>query len=166
MGASYPWSYVVGRTQSAIRSRVAWQYIPEREAGYPLLGGLRFAFPDVRVVIADDGHDSRKLTPELRRYDGYKVRIVKRKHRSFKISGLTWIVERSFAWLGRYRRLSKDYEFRVQASEAMTDLAAIGLCSIGLSAHRASRTLSERWQHSRSWRSNAPDPPCPPGSRL
>jgi putative transposase len=33
-------------------------------------------------------------------------------------------VERSFAWLGRYRRLSKDYEFRVQTSEAMINLAA------------------------------------------
>ena len=44
-----------------------------------------------------------------------------------KITGLTWIVERSFAWLGRNRRLSKDYEYRVQTSETMIDLAAIRL---------------------------------------
>ena len=37
--------------------------------------------------------------------------------------GLNWIVERSFAWLGRNRRLSKDYEYRVQTSETMIDLA-------------------------------------------
>jgi transposase len=37
----------------------------------------------------------------------------------------TWIVERSFAWLGRNRRLSKDYEYWVQTSETMIDLAAI-----------------------------------------
>jgi hypothetical protein len=37
------------------------------------------------------------------------------------------IVERSFAWLGRNRRLSKDYEYRVQTSETMVDLAAIRL---------------------------------------
>ena len=46
---------------------------------------------------------------------------------SFKITGLTWIVERSFAWLGRNRRLSKDYEYRVQTSETMIDLASIRL---------------------------------------
>ena len=43
------------------------------------------------------------------------------------ITALTWIVERSFAWLGRNRRLSKDYEYRVQTSETMIDLAAIRL---------------------------------------
>ena len=42
--------------------------------------------------------------------------IVKRKQRAFQITGLTWIVERSFAWLGRNRRLSKDYEYMVQTS--------------------------------------------------
>ena len=38
-----------------------------------------------------------------------------------------WIVERTFAWLGRNRRLSKDYELKVQTSEAFIDLAAIRL---------------------------------------
>ena len=89
-----------------------------------MLGGLRFAFPNIQTVIADGSHDSRKLPWELRRHDGYELRIVKRKDRAFKVVGLTWIVERSIAWLGRYRRLSKDYEFRVQTSEAMIDLAA------------------------------------------
>ena len=42
-----------------------------------------------------------------------------------KIKELTWIVERSFAWLGRNRRLSKDYEYEVQTSEALIDVAAI-----------------------------------------
>ena len=44
-----------------------------------------------------------------------------------RITGLTWIVERSFAWLGRNRRLSKDYEYNVQTSETMLDIAAIRL---------------------------------------
>ena len=41
--------------------------------------------------------------------------------------GLTWIVERTFAWIGRYRRMSKDYEHRVQTSETLIDLIAIRL---------------------------------------
>jgi putative transposase len=39
----------------------------------------------------------------------------------------TWIVERTFAWLARNRRLSKDYEYAVPTSEAMIDVAAIRL---------------------------------------
>ena len=40
---------------------------------------------------------------------------------------MTWIVERSFAWLGRYRRLNKDYEYKVQTSETLIKLAATRL---------------------------------------
>jgi putative transposase len=110
-----------------IASRVEPANISDRKVGYRLLGGLRLAFLNIRTVIADAGHDSRKLARELKRHDGYELRIVKRKQRAFKVAGLTWIVERSFAWLGRYRRLSKDYEFRVQTSEAMIDIAATRL---------------------------------------
>ena len=53
--------------------------------------------------------------------------MVKRSQRAFKIAGLTWLVERSFAWLGRNRRLSQDYEYMVQTSETMIDIAAIRL---------------------------------------
>ena len=70
--------------------------------------------------------ERRKPARQLRR-DGRDLQIVKRKRRSFEVAGLTWIVERSFAWLGRYRGLSKDYEFRVQVPEAMIGLAAIRL---------------------------------------
>jgi transposase len=78
------------------------------------------------------------------RHDGYELRIVKRKDRAFKVVGLTWIVERSFAWLGRYRRLSKDYEFWVQTSEAMIDLGRNpNHAQFGSLAHRTSRTPFE-----------------------
>jgi putative transposase len=38
-----------------------------------------------------------------------------------------WVVERTFAWLGRYRRLSKDYEYHTRNSETMIYLAMIKL---------------------------------------
>ena len=78
-------------------------------------------------MIADAGHESRKLARELLRQEGWKLQIVKRRQRAFKIAGLTWIVERSFAWLGRNRRFSKDYEYRVQTSETMLAVAAMPL---------------------------------------
>lgn len=93
-----------------------------------LLGGLGPLFPNIRTVIADAGHESRKLTRQLLNQDGWRLQIVKRRQRAFKITGLTWIVERSFAWLGRNRRLSKDYEYRVQTSETLIDIAAIRSC--------------------------------------
>ena len=76
---------------------------------------------------ADAGCESRKLARELKRRHGWRLHITKRRQRAFKVVGLTWIVERTFAWLGRNRRLSKDYELKVQTSEAFIDLAAIRL---------------------------------------
>jgi hypothetical protein len=76
---------------------------------------------------------------------------VKRQQRAFKITGLTWIAERSFAWLGRNRRLSKDYEYRVQTSELMIDLAATRLnsnkgtkCEIGIEKSKGYLARFER----------------------
>ncbi len=66
------------------------------------------------TVMADAGHGSRKLARQLRRDEDWKLQIIKPRQRTFKITGVTWIVERSFAWLGCNRRLSKDYEYRVE----------------------------------------------------
>jgi len=54
------------------------------------------------------------------------LQIVKRRERAFKITGLTWIVD-GHCLLGRNRRLSEDYEYAVQTSETMIDIAAIRL---------------------------------------
>jgi len=83
-------------------------------------------FPGIRIIMADAGHQSPKLAHQLLHQDGWKLVIVKRGQRAFKITGLTWIVERSFAWLGRNRRM-KDYEDNFQTSETMIDLATIRL---------------------------------------
>jgi hypothetical protein len=95
----------------------------DHKARRRLLGGLRFAFPNMRVIIADASHDSRKLGKELRRHDGYELQIVKRKHRAFQGR---WVDLDRGAQLRTVRtiRLGKDHEFRVQTSEAMIDLAA------------------------------------------
>jgi len=108
-------------------SRVEPACVSDRVAGHRLVGGLRFAFPDLHTIIADAGHESRRLAQRLKQHDGYTLQIVKRRQRAFKITGLTWVVERSIAWLNRNRRLAKDYEYRVQSSETMIDLAAIRL---------------------------------------
>ena len=109
-----------------IASRVEPANMSDRRAGGRLLAGLAPLWPTIRTVIADAGHDSRKLTRQLRG-DGWTLKIVKRKQRAFKVVGLTWIVERSLAWPGFNRRLSNDYERYVQTSETLLDIAAIRL---------------------------------------
>jgi len=108
-----------------IACRVAPANFSDRTSATQLLGGLGPLFPNIRTIIADAGHESRKLSRQLMEQDGWNLQVVKRRQRAFKITGLTWIVERSLAWLGRNRRLGKDYEFKVQTSETLIDIAAI-----------------------------------------
>ena len=110
-----------------IACRVEPANISDRRAAALLLGGLGALFPNIRKVTADAGHQSRKLARHLLQQDRWKLQIFKRRQRAFKITGLTWIVERNFAWLGRNRRLSKDYEYSVQTSETLIDIAATRL---------------------------------------
>jgi putative transposase len=110
-----------------IANRVEPAGMSDRRAGAGLLAGLAPLFPKIQTVIADAGHESRKLARALLRENGWELQIVKRREWAFKITGLTWIVERTFAWLGRNRRMSKDYEHAVQTSETMIEIAAIRL---------------------------------------
>ena len=54
--------------------------------------------------------DRARRACALRQHGRWQLIITKRGQRSFKIKGLTWIVERSFAGLGRNRRFGKDYD--------------------------------------------------------
>lgn len=108
-----------------IASRVEPASMSDRRAGAKLVAGLAPLWPTIRTVIADAGHESRKLGAEIKRHEGWRLVIVKRSEPAFKIVGLNWIVERTFGWLGRHRRLSKDYEFKVQTSETLIEIAAI-----------------------------------------
>lgn len=59
------------------------------------------------------------------------LEIVRRREdaQGFEVLPRRWVVERTLAWLGRYRRLSKDYEQLPQSSESMVLLAMINLMS-------------------------------------
>ena len=109
-----------------ITNRVEPANMSDRRAGERLLAGLAPLWPIIRTVIADSGHESSKLARQLLGH-GWNLQIVKRKQRTFKLAGLTWIVERSFAWLGFNRRLSQDHECFVQTSKTLLDIAAIRL---------------------------------------
>jgi len=64
----------------------------------------------------------------------WTLEIVKRNDevKGFTVLPRRWVVERTFAWLGRYRRLSKDYEVLQENSEAMIYICMINLMSLRL----------------------------------
>jgi len=81
---------------------------------------------NVQVVWADGAYTDA-LGAWLEHEFGIRLVVVKRSdaQAGFKLLPRRWVVERTFAWLGRYRRLSKDYERCSKSSEAMVYLASI-----------------------------------------
>lgn len=81
------------------------------------------------ATILEDDCEPQKL--ELiwadSRYSGARVEIVKRTDSGFKVLPRRWVVERTFGWLGRYRRLSKDYQLLPEVSESMIYAAMVRL---------------------------------------
>ncbi len=82
----------------------------------------------LQLVWADGGY-AGQLIAWLAGYCGWLLQIVKRSDdvKGFKVLPRRWVVERTFGWLGRYRRLSKDYEQLTSSSEAMVYLGMIRL---------------------------------------
>lgn len=99
----------------------------DRRAARALTAGLAPLRPRIRTVIADAGCESGAPTEHLAEHGGRELRIVKRPRPGFGIVGPSWIVERTFAWLGRHRRLSKDRKLRVQTPETLIAIAACTL---------------------------------------
>jgi putative transposase len=105
--------------------------VQERDAAIRLLDVLRAKFSRLRLIWADQAYTGALSAWlwALRRWRKVRLEIVKRPEGTtgFLLLPPRWIVERTFAWLGRYRRLSKDYEYLPQTSEAMIRVAMIHL---------------------------------------
>ena len=67
------------------------------------------------------------IVENVRKTFGWKLEIVRRsnKAKGFEVLPHRWIVERTFGWLGRYRRLSRDFEHTVSSSESVVYIASI-----------------------------------------
>lgn len=85
----------------------------------------------VRRIWADGGYAGELVNwvRGLRTHLGVELEIVRRTDamKGFHVLPKRWIVERTFGWFGRCRRLAKDFEFLIKHSEAMLDLAMISL---------------------------------------
>src|SRR4030095_11511784 len=99
--------------------------------GEAAVGGPPAAVFPVTAHLADGayGGDLIAWVWALRPRRKVCLEIVRRPKgvKGFQLLPWRWIVERTFGWLGRYRRLSKDYEYLTQPSEAMIRVAMIHL---------------------------------------
>lgn len=105
--------------------------VQDRDGAMYLLAILRSKFSRLRLIWADQAYtgDLVAWLWGLRPWRKVRLEIVKRPEgtKGFLLLPKRWVVERTFAWLGRYRRLSKDYEYLTQTSEAMIRVAMIRL---------------------------------------
>src|SRR3954453_7676963 len=104
----------------------------DRAAARILLTTLAARFRRLRVVWADGAYAGGVLDEWVRGLRGWgKVRLeIVRKpkgQRGFAVLPWRWIVERTFAWLGRWRRLKADYEWLPETTEALIYIAMIRL---------------------------------------
>ena len=101
--------------------------VQDRDGGKLLIKQLGTRWRRLDVIWADGGYAGQFVDWAIGWY-GRVIEIVKRtESHKFLVLPKRWIVERTFAWLGKYRRLSKDYETLTQSSEAMILIAMINV---------------------------------------
>jgi putative transposase len=100
--------------------------IQDRDGAKLVLVKLRGAFPRLRLIWADSAYAGQLIT-WVTALAGWVLQIVKRSDdaQGFVVQPHRWIVERTFGWLSKYRRLAKDYEETTKSSEAWIRLAMI-----------------------------------------
>jgi len=93
--------------------------IQDRDGAKLVLEQVKGTFPRLQLIWTDAGY-SGKLIDWIKVFCGWVLEIVKRSDdvKGFKVLPRRWVVERTFGWLGRYRRLSKDYEGLTESSQA------------------------------------------------
>jgi putative transposase len=101
--------------------------IQDRDGAVDLVRAIRHRFPWLRHLFADGGYAGDKLATALAGLGRWTLEIVKRPTAAegFVVLPRRWVVERTFAWLGRCRRLAKDFERSVESSAAWALVAHI-----------------------------------------
>jgi transposase len=101
--------------------------IQDRDGAVDVLAAIRHRLPWLRHVFADGGYAGGKLRDALAGMGNWNIKIIKRSDtaKGFEVLPRRWVVERTFAWLGRCRRLAKDWETSIASSTAWALLASI-----------------------------------------
>lgn len=105
--------------------------VQDRDGARQVLEHLRHRFTRLRLIWADGGYAGALIewVWSLRQRNRLRLEIVKRNDdvKGFVVLPRRWVVERTFAWLGFHRRLSKDYEALPETSQTLIYIAMIRL---------------------------------------
>lgn len=125
--------------------------IQDRDAAFRLLGAVRERFSTISLVWADGGYAGR-LVDWAKSLLALTVQIVKRTDdiAGFKVLPRRWVVERTFGWLLRYRRLVRDYERRPEHHEAMVLWATVAIMTRKLELATSGAPPRPRWGRPRT----------------
>jgi putative transposase len=95
--------------------------ITERVGAEWLLTALGDDFPRLKLVWVDGGYSGKDFIQRIHEKCDLTIEVVKRSDdlKGFILLPRRWVVERTFAWVNTYRRLSKDYEYWVYSADAM-----------------------------------------------
>lgn len=101
--------------------------IEDRDGAPGVIAQAVESHPTLTLVFADGGYAGDKLNDALAAMNGPEIEIVKRPPgvTGFVVVARRWVVERTFAWLGRCRRLAKDWEASIASADAWVLIAAI-----------------------------------------
>ena len=103
--------------------------VQDRDQIAPLLREVRRLFPFLERAIADSAYRGATTAAAVKKSARLPLEIVKRSDTAmgFVVLPKRWIVERTFGWLGRCRRLAKDFENLARSHLAFVQLAMIRL---------------------------------------
>jgi transposase len=105
----------------------------------------------LKLIWADSGYDGKPLADWVRAVARMTVEVIKRTElHAFKVVPRRWVVERSFGWLLRYRRLVRDYERRPEHHEAMVYWATVSIMTRRLARRSTDPPMKKRWGQPRS----------------
>ena len=106
-------------------------------AAGPIDSRLVIAQPWLRHIFADGGYAGDKLRQALARLGRWTVEIIKRSDaaKGFEVLPRRWVVERTFAWLGRNRRLAKDFEQTIASATVWIFIASVQLLTRRIATH-------------------------------
>ena len=114
--------------------------IQDRDGAKLVLEQIKDSFPRLKLIWADAGY-SGQLVDWVKEVCSWMLVIVKRSDdiKGFQVLPRRWVVERTFGWLGRYRRLSKDYEGLTESSQAFIYAAMIHIMVRKMGRKKGSR---------------------------
>ena len=111
--------------------------IQDRDGAAVVFAAIAKSYPGLRHVFVDGAYAGPKLRGALSKIGAWTLEIIKRSDRAkgFKVLPRRWVVERTFAWLGRCRRLAKDWANTIASAEAWLLIAHIRLVTLCLARY-------------------------------